>query len=58
MEPAFLGAENWSVGLQCYARETEMGLALGEPVATDRELQMEYLRGERCVRCRLMVLPC
>jgi hypothetical protein len=56
METGFLGAENWPVGLQWYRKETETGFTIGEPVATDRTLQMEYMRGERCTRCRVMLL--
>lgn len=57
MESGFLGAKNWPVGLPWYQKETRTGFAIGEPVATDRKLQMEYLGGERCTRCRVMVLP-
>lgn len=56
MEPGFLGSKNWPVGPQWYLKETQLGFVVGEPVATDRKLAMEYLRGERCTRCHVMVL--
>jgi hypothetical protein len=56
MEPGFLGAQPWPVGLQWYGKETNLGFTVGDPVATDHKLQMEYLSGERCAECRVMVL--
>lgn len=56
MDPGFLGAQTWPSGLQWYLRETAMGFTVGDPVATDDKLQVEYMRGERCTGCRVRVL--
>ena len=56
MEPGFLGAQTWPSGLQWYLWVTVMGFTVGDPVATDRKLQMECMRGERCTGCRVMVV--
>ncbi len=56
MERGFLGAEVWPVGLQWYRKESGFGAFGGEPVATTRQFQMEYLEGERCPACRVMLL--
>ena len=56
MEAGFLGAQTWPTGLQWYAKETELGFTVGDPVATDHRFQMEYVRGKRCPACRIMVL--
>ena len=56
MDPGYLGAENFPAGLQWYRHESDFGFSPGEPVATSRRLQMEFVSGERCAACRIMVL--
>ena len=55
MDPGFLGAQAWPSGLPWYLRETAMGFTVGDPIAPDHKLQVEYMRGERCTGCRVMV---
>ncbi len=56
MEAGYRGTQNFPTGLQWYAPETNFGVLPGEPVAMTRKIQMEYLSGERCPRCRIIVL--
>ncbi len=57
MTSGYLGTKTFPTGLQWYREPGSLGFLPGDPVATVHKLQMEFLPGERCERCRLMLLP-
>lgn len=56
MEGGYLGTENFPAGLQWYPKTSNFSCVPGDPVATTRKFRMEFISGERCPACRIMVL--
>jgi len=56
MASGYLGTKTFPTGLQWYDEVNRLGFRVGEPVATVHKLQMEFLAGERCDSCHLMLL--
>ncbi len=52
----YLGTQTFPTGLQWDPEVSDFGFRHGEPVATVHKLRMEFLPGEPCESCELLLL--